>query len=161
VMRLVLVTAVAGLVCGAVAAAAATRPGIAGNRIGAVTLGEPKARVTKALGGSTPVQIQGGSYRFYRNAGIYVLYGTKRGLPRRARTVLTRSARYQTSSAIGVGASLRQLRRTMDVRCHPTGRWIECVHGLSFQPSQRPKMLFQLSKANKRVNRIAITSPRY
>jgi hypothetical protein len=58
-----------------VAAAGTVRPGIAlDHRIGPVTIGEPKAQVRKALGPGVTVRLNGHRFRFYRKAGLYVVY---------------------------------------------------------------------------------------
>jgi hypothetical protein len=162
-MRLLLVTAVAGLVCVAVAGAAVTPPGmVIGHRIGPVKLGELKPQVVKELGRSTPARIEASPYRyrFYRKARIYVRYA-KRGLSWRVAAVATPAARYTTRSGIGVGTPLRRLRKAVFVRCHPVKRWIGCAHGLSLAPGVRPQTWFRLTKAKKRVNLVLITSSRY
>jgi hypothetical protein len=135
-----------------VATAAALPPRIVvGDRIGAVKLGEPRALVRKELGRGTPVRIEGNPFRFYSKVGIYVLYPPNRHVPRRVFVVMTRSARYTTTSGIGVGSSLRQLRRAVNVGCHPSGRLVVCFHGPA------PLTSFVLSNT-KRVMEISIAS---
>lgn len=154
--KMLLPMAVAGLVCGAVTAVAAMPPGVViGHRIGAVKVGESRAEVTKALGRGTPVRVEGNPFRFYSKAGIYVLYPPNRSLPRRVYVVMTRSARYKTSSGVGVGSSLRQLRRSVHVTCHPSGQSVACYDGA------RPLTSFLLSKGTKRVTEIGIASMHY
>jgi hypothetical protein len=55
-----------------------------------------------------------------------------------------------TASGIGVGSSLRQLRRAIDVSCHTSVRFSICYHG-------RPVTSFVLSNT-KRVKEIGIAS---
>ena len=149
-MRAVLAIAAAGLACVGVAVAAT--PGIViGHRIGAVKLDEPKAQVIKALGRGTSALVEGNRARFYRKLGIYVLYPPKRSLPQRVFVIETRSDRYKTSSGIGVGSSLRQLRRAVDVTCHASGRSIVCYHRAA--PTS-----FLLRKSNKRITAISVAS---
>ena len=146
----------AGLVYSSVAVAAATAPGIViGHRIGAVRIGEPKARVTRALGRGIPVRVEGNPFLFYSKAGIYVLYPPNRSLPRRVFVVMTRSARYETSSGVGIGSSLRQLQRAVHVNCRSSGQSLVCYEGVA------PLTSFRLSKATKRVTEISIASMRY
>jgi hypothetical protein len=155
-MRVVLATAVAGLVCIGVGVAAAMPPGIViGQRIGVLSLGEPQAQITQALGRGTPVRVEGNPFRFYSKVGIYVLYPPNRSLPRHVSVVMTRSARYKTSSGIGVGSSLGRLRRAVHLNCHPSGKSVVCYHGVA------PLTSFLLSKATKRVTEIGIASMRY
>jgi hypothetical protein len=45
---------------------------------------------------------------------------------------MTRSPQYKTTSGVGVGSSLGQLRRAIKVQCGPYGRlakWIVCYYG--------------------------------
>jgi hypothetical protein len=149
-----LLAAVAGVVvCISVAAAVPpTTRIVIGYRIGAVKLGEPRAQVTKMVGRGTPVRVEGNPFRFYSKVGIYVLYPPNRSLPRRVFVVMTRSARYTTASGIGVGSSLRQLRRAVHVDCHPSGRFVVCYH------RPRPLTSFLISSNTKRVREIAIAS---
>lgn len=133
--------------------AAGGRAGIAiDHRIGPVSLNEPRAQITKVLGQGVSVRVEGNTFRFYSKVGIYVLYPS--GMQTRAAIVETRSARYRTSSGIGVGSSLRQLRRALSVECRRSGRSIQCYHGLN-GPS-KPGTSFLLNGATRRITRIAL-----
>jgi len=136
-------------------ATTARRPGIViGRRIGAVKVGESKAQIVKALGRGTPAQVEGNPARFYGKLGIYVLYPPKRSLPRRVFIVETRSARYKTSSRIGVGSSLRQLQRAVQVTCFGASPHSTlCRHADPAAPTG-----FLLSKSTKRIVAISIAS---
>src|SRR5215467_2024011 len=105
--------------------AAKTRTGIVlDHRIGAVSFAEPEPRITKALGKGVVASLDGHRLRYYPTAGIYVDYPPNHppGRPTAAVIIVTRSARYRTRSGVGVGvgSSLRQLRRRVKVRCYPT-----------------------------------------
>jgi hypothetical protein len=152
---MVLFAGVAGLVCTGVAVAAISPRIVIGHRIGAVTVGEPRTRVAKALGRGTPVQVEGNPFRFYSKVGIYVLYPPNRSLPRRVFVVMTRSPRYKTDSGIGVGSSLRELRRAVHVSCHPSGQSLACYEGV------KPLTSFLVSKTTKRITQIGIASMNY
>jgi hypothetical protein len=150
-----LLAAVAGVVVCISVAAAVPPPTriVMGYRIGAVKLGEPRAQVTKALGRGSPVRVHGDrNFWSYSKVGIYLLYPPNRDLPRRVFVVMTRSARYSTRSGVGVGSSLRQLRRAVRVGCHPAGRFVVCYH------RPRPVTSFLISSNTKRVREIAIAS---
>lgn len=149
--KVLLLAAVVGVVWIGVATASSSPGIVIGHRIGAVKLGEPRAQVRKTLGRGAPVRVEGNSFRCYSKLGICVLYPPNRRLPRRVFVVMTRSARYTTRSGIGVGSSLRQLRRAVNVGCHPSGRFVACFHGPS------PLTSFVLSNT-KRVTEIAIAS---
>lgn len=152
---MVLLGGAAGLVCVGVAVATTAPRIVIGRRIGAVTVGEPRTRLTKALGRGTPVQVEGNPFRFYSKAGIYVLYPPNRSLPRHVFVVMTRSPRYKTNSGIGVGSSLRQLRRAVHVSCHQSGKSVACYQGV------RPLTSFLLNNATKRITEIGIASMNY
>lgn len=138
---------------GASIGAAGTRAGIVlDHRIGPVSLNEPRAQITNALGPGVAVRLEGNRFRFYSTVGIYVLY--PKGVQQRAAVIETRSARYKTSSGIGVGSSLRQLRHAIRVTCHRSGPHIQCYHG--FGGPSRPGTSFLLNGATRRVSRIAV-----
>ena len=154
---LLLLAAVTGLLCVGVAAAGTVRPGIAlDHRIGPVTIGEPKAQVRKALGPGVTVRLNGHRFRYYRKAGLYVVFspGPPKGVRQIVFFVVTRSARYKTRSGVGVGSSLRQLRRHVRVRCYgyPVPR--QCQH----EPANvnRPFTGFQIDPTTKRVIEVLI-----
>lgn len=143
------------LVCIGAAVAAIPSKIVIGHRIGAVSVGEPRAQVTKTLGRGAPVQVEGNLFRFYAKVGIYVLYPPKPSLPRHVFVVMTRSSRYKTSSGIGVGSTLRQLRQAIHVSCHPSAKSLACYEGA------RPLTSFLLSSATKRITEIGIASMNY
>lgn len=146
--------AVASLLCVGVAAAGTARPGIAlGHRIGLVSFGEPRATVTYALGRGVSVRLAGARFRFYSKGRIYVAYPPP-GVRQRVSFIVTRSARYKTRSGVGVGSSLRQLRRGVSVKCYGSPVPTTCQHENA--NINLPLTVFNIDSATKRVTEVAI-----
>ena len=134
------------------AAAASSADGIALNkRIGAVSLGESHARVTNELGMGSRVRLDHLVWFRYRRAALYVLYA-----PSRTRSVFeiqTRSRRYETSSGVHVGSSMRRLKRAVRVHCYPHNP-IQCQHGYR---DFGPGTTFLVSPRTHQVTEVVIT----
>ena len=132
------------------------RPGIAlDHRIGPVRVGEPRVQIEKDSGPAVAAHLRGNKLWFYPKVDIYVSYapGPITRLNQVAFYVVTGSARYKTRSGVGVGSSLRQLRRRVDVRCH-SGNLIVCQHEKA--NSKLPFTVFDLDPRTKRVVAVAI-----
>jgi hypothetical protein len=148
--------AAASLLSVGFAAAGTARPGIAlGHRIGPVSIGEPRAQIEQDVGRAVAVRLDGQKLWFYPTVRIYVSYapGPVTRLNEVAFSVVTRSARYRTRSGIGVGSSLRQLRRTVSVRCDH-GKPIVCQHKTA--NSDLPFTMFDVDHTTKHVIAVAI-----
>ena len=139
-----------------VAAAGTARPGIAlDHRIGPVHVGEPRAQIEKDSGPAVAAHLRGNKLWFYPKVNIYVSYapGPITRLNQVAFFVVTGSARYRTRSGVGVGSSLRQLRRGVTVSCH-SGNLIVCRHEKA--NSKLPFTVFDVDPRTKRVVAVAI-----
>jgi len=155
-MRTPLLVAVASLLCGGVAAAGTGRPGIAlSHRIGPVSVGESREKIEKYSGPGVAVRLDANKLWFYAKVGIYVSYapGPLTRLNQVAFSIVTRSARYRTRSGVGVGSSLRELRRRIRVTCHH-GRPLFCQHDT--RNSNLPLTVFDVDRTTKRVTAVAI-----
>jgi hypothetical protein len=135
------------------------QPGVAlDHRIGPVSFGEPKPQVTKALGRGVAARLDGHRIRFYPRVGIYVAYppNPPKGVQTIAAFIVTRSAHYKTRSGVGVGPSLRDLRRHVRVRCYngPPSAPSECQHEKA--NIKLPFTVFNIDPTTKRVTEVAI-----
>jgi hypothetical protein len=129
------------------------QPGISlDRRIGPVSFAEPKPEITKALGPGVTARLSGHPLRFYPKVGIYVDYPPTppNGRPTSAAFVVTRSPRYKTRSGVGVGSSLRELRRRVKVRCYGD----TCQHERA--NINLPFTVFNIDRATKRITQVAI-----
>jgi hypothetical protein len=154
-VRALLLLATCTAVAAGVARAGTPRPGIGIDwRIGAVHFDELKSDVDAAVG---PGQVKrldryNGKWIFYRRARIYVSYVLDRG-HKYAFAVVTKSARYRTRSDIGVGSTLRTLRRGLKVSCD-----LVDYYTCQTAPANRdhPFTLFQIDRVTKRVTEVQI-----
>jgi hypothetical protein len=148
--------AVASLLSVGVAAADRVRPGITlDHRIGSVNVGEPRAQIEQDSGRGVLVHSNGGKLWFYPKVKISVLYapGPVTRLNEVAFSVSTQSARYKTRSGVGVGSSLRRLRRGVEVKCHQ-GDPMVCRHKAA--NTTLPFTVFELDHKTKHVMTVAI-----
>lgn len=120
--------------------------------IGAVSLGEPKARVVKRLGEGVAVTLRNHRWISYPRAAIAVLYISS-GSHRLVFALETRSTRYKTHSGIGVGSRLSGLRKRVEVECF-AGRDIECQHGYR---GGGPGTTFLVNAQTHRIKEVFIT----
>ena len=138
------------------AAAGTVRPGIAlDQRIGPTHIGEPRAQITKDAGPGTAVLLDGKRLWFYSKAAIYVSFapGPHTRANQVALWILTQSSRYRTRSGVGVGSSLRRLRRGVTVRCYSANP-IVCQHERA--NTNLPFTLFDVDPKTKWVTSVAI-----
>lgn len=137
-MRALLLLAACGvLLCGCGSTAMTTRLGIGlDHRIGAVTYGERRDRVEAAIGPGRTTQLDNyrGRWIFYPRAALYIGYYKYKG-EGRAIALVTQSSRYRTASGAGVGMTLGQLRKRVEVVCNGDGAF---KHGVSTSPSADP-----------------------
>ncbi len=117
------------LMSGAASAVASQATLTLDKRIGPIALKESKAHVTAALGRGVTVHYDHQKWILYKRARLYVIYSPGSGdKDRFAFAIATRAARYRTRSAVGVGTSLRHLKKAVSVQCVPYDP-IECQHG--------------------------------
>ena len=114
--------------------------------------------MTKALGPGVAVRLDAHRFRYYRKVGLYVVYspGPPKGVQQLSFLVVTRSAQYKTRSGVGVGSSLRQLRRRVRVKCDRYPAPSQCQH----EPAKvnRPFTGFKVDPTTKRVIEVAIVT---
>jgi len=135
--------------------AGTSRPGVGLDwRIGVVHFDELKGQVDAAVGPGEVKRLDryNGKWISYPRARIYVSYVTDRG-HKYAFAVVTKSARYRTRSHIGVGSTVRQLRRRLKVTCD-----LVDYYTCQTAPANRdhPFTLFQLDRATRRVAEVQI-----
>src|SRR5438552_2747615 len=104
---------------GVACASARSRPGIALNRrIGSASLLETETQVAKTLGRGTATTIHDFRGIVYQKVGLTVGYARDPQGQRRALSVETHSSRYRTAGGIGVGSTLKRLKRSISVKCY-------------------------------------------
>jgi hypothetical protein len=154
---LVLLAACGALLCGC-GSTGKPQLGIAlDHRIGAVREGESKSRVDEALGHGSEKRVNNrATYVTYGQASLRIGFYTDRG-HQFAIEIDTHSPQYKTPSGIGVGSTLAQLQRRIDVKCD-AGYLLRytCHHPSTITNDTSTGTVFAIDSRTKRITEVEI-----